>query len=254
VTSLLEVKNISKSYGGFRALTDVSFTVEEGESLAIIGPNGAGKTTLFKALTGEISGDTGEIYFTGIDISTWPVDDRVRSGIGRTFQIVRIFPKLTTLENVIVAIESRLRSGDRLISSLRVNPSAAIRSEAHARLAAVGLKASASAEASHLSLGDKKRLELALTLALEPRLLMFDEPTAGMSPSERIAIIDVISSVKEQLGLTIIFTEHDIDFVFRLTGRVMVLNQGEVVTVGLPDAVRSNPIVRQIYLGRTGHA
>jgi branched-chain amino acid transport system ATP-binding protein len=171
-------------------------------------------------------------------------------GIGRTFQIVRVFPALTLMENLVVAIEARNRSRGLAAHSLRVRPASAVTDEAYQRLGHLGLAQQCSIEARHLSLGDRKRLELALTIAIEPIILMLDEPTAGMAPSDRVAIVELIERTKEELGLTILLTEHDMDFVFRLSHTVMVLNQGERVFVGSPDEVRRNEMVQEIYLGK----
>jgi branched-chain amino acid transport system ATP-binding protein len=249
MTPLLRVEGVGKKYGEFRALTNVSFSVAEKETLAIIGPNGAGKTTLFKVMTGEVTGNSGRIFLGNSDITRTPADERARMGLGRTFQIARVFPALTLLENLVVAIEARNRSRGAS-RSLRVRPSDVVTDEAYQRLGHLGLARHYATEARHLSLGDRKRLELALTLAIEPMILMLDEPTAGMAPSERVAIVELIERTKEELGLTILLTEHDMDFVFRLSQSVMVLNQGERVFVGSPSEVRASETVQQIYLGK----
>jgi len=250
MTALLEVENVGKTYGAFRALNNVSFEVSAGETLAIIGPNGAGKTTLFKVMTGEVAGDTGRIRLAGVDITHKSTDQRVRMGLGRTFQIVRVFPEFTVMENLIVAIEARNRSRRQSGRLVRVRPADSVVDEAYQFLAGVGVARIHGTEARYLSLGDRKRLELALTLALEPLILMLDEPTAGMSPSERIAIIDLIHRTKEELGVTILLTEHDMDFVFRLAQSLIVMNQGEKIFAGRPDEVKASKIVQEIYLGK----
>ena len=249
MTALLSVEHVGKKYGDFQALTDVSFNVAERETFAIIGPNGAGKTTLFKVMTGEVAGSTGKILLGGADISHQAADVRVRLGLGRTFQIVRVFAELTVMENLVVAIEARDRSRGRL-RWLRIRPSSEVTDEAHQRLDHIGLVRHHAADARHLSLGDRKRLELALTLAMEPQILMLDEPTAGMSRSERVAIIDLIKRTRDELDLTILLTEHDMDFVFRLSQRLMVLNQGEKIFIGTPEEVKASELVQQIYLGK----
>jgi len=247
---ILNVQGVGKVYGGFHALRDVSFSVNPGETFAIIGPNGAGKTTLFKVITGEVAGSSGRIHLGGVDITRLPADVRVRMGMGRTFQIVRVFAELTLLENIVVAIEARNRSHGRTDQWKRVRPARDVTDEAVEHLARVGLTQGLSLESRFLSLGDRKRLELALTLAMEPQILILDEPTAGMSPSDRFAIIDLIQQTKDSLGLTILLTEHDMDFVFRLSQSLLVMNQGEKVFVGTPDEVKSNAMVQQIYLGK----
>lgn len=250
MTPLLIVDGVSKKYGDFQALRNVSFSVSAGETFAIIGPNGAGKTTLFKVMTGEVSGSSGRIFLGNAEITRTPADERVRMGLGRTFQIVRVFPELTLMENLIVSIEARNRSAGRSRWSLRVRPGDAVRDEAYQRLGHIGLSRLHAMQARFLSLGDRKRLELALTLAMEPMILMLDEPTAGMSPSERVAIIELIERTREELGITVLLTEHDLDFVFRLSNSLMVMNQGEKVFVGTPDEVKANDMVQQIYLGK----
>ncbi|MFG1347751.1 ABC transporter ATP-binding protein [Xanthobacter autotrophicus DSM 431] len=250
MSALLKVEGLSKTYGGFQALKNVSFEVIAGETLAIIGPNGAGKTTLFKMMTGEVARTGGRILLRDIDITRTSAELRTRMGLGRTFQIVRVFPEFSLLENLIVAIEARQRAEGRRHGILKVRPSQAVSDEAHHRLAAMGIARLHRTEARHISLGDRKRLELAMTLAMEPAVLMLDEPTAGMSPSERIAIIDLIQRTKEEQGLTILFTEHDMDFVFQLAQHLMVMNQGERIFFGPPEAVKASALVQEIYLGK----
>jgi branched-chain amino acid transport system ATP-binding protein len=249
MSALLRVEDLSKSYGAFQAVKGVSFSVGAGETLAIIGPNGAGKTTLFKVMTGEVSGSSGRIFLRDVGITHLPADERIRMGLGRTFQIVRIFPELTLLENLVVAIEAKNRCKGTL-RWLRVRPTDEIRDEAFHRLHRLGLSDQWSMEARFLSLGDRKRLEFALTLALEPMILMLDEPTAGMSVPERVGIIDLIESTKEEMGLTILLSEHDMDLVFRLSNSLMVMNQGEKIFVGTPEEARASETVQQIYLGK----
>lgn len=245
---LLRADGVGKIYGGFQALKNVSFEVPQGETFAVIGPNGAGKTTLFKVLTGEVAATTGLIHLGGVDITRKSADERARMGLGRTFQIVRVFPEFNLIENLIIAIEARERSNGRGSGGMR--PSQAVSDEAYQRLASIGIAGLRNSEARHISLGDRKRLELAMTLALEPKILMLDEPTAGMSPSERVSIIDLILRTREELGLTILLTEHDMDFVFRLAGTLMVMNQGEKILAGNPQEVADSPVVQEIYLGK----
>lgn len=254
MTPLLRIEGVGKKYGGFQALKDISLSVTQGETVAIIGPNGAGKTTLFKVMTGEVAPSSGRILLGDSEITDTPADERVRMGLGRTFQIVRIFPELTLMENLVVALEARNRNRGTAGARrwLRVRPTEAVTDEAYQRLAHLGLAELHASQARHLSLGDRKRLELALTLAMDPVVLMLDEPTAGMSPSERVAIIDLIQRTREELGLTILLTEHDMDFVFRLSQSLMVMNQGERIFVGTPEQARSSELVQQIYLGKEG--
>ncbi|CAM3501025.1 ABC transporter ATP-binding protein [Polaromonas hydrogenivorans] len=248
--NLLKVDGVGKNYGVFQALKNVSFSVDQGKTFAIIGPNGAGKTTLFKVMTGEVMGSSGRIFLAGEDITKTPADERVHLGLGRTFQIVRVFPELTLMDNLIVAIEARNRSRRSAGGWLRIKPNSSVLDEAFVRLGYLGLEHKHAAQARHLALGDRKRLELALTLAMDPMILMLDEPTAGMSPSERVAIIELIQKTREELGVTILLTEHDMDFVFRLSHSLMVMNHGETVFVGTPEEVKASELVQQIYLGK----
>jgi len=247
---ILRAENVGKIYAGFKALTGVSFEVAPRETFAIIGPNGAGKTTLFKVLTGEVPRTTGRIFMGDVEITSKSADERVRMGLGRTFQIVRVFPEFSLMENLTVSIEARDRSRGQSRHFVKVRPASSVTDEAYQRLAAVGIARHHAAEARHISLGDRKRLELAMTLAMEPAILMMDEPTAGMSPSERLSIIDLIQRTKAELGLTILLTEHDMDFVFRLAQTLMVMNQGEKILAGHPDDVKASEVVQQIYLGK----
>ncbi|SEF15503.1 amino acid/amide ABC transporter ATP-binding protein 1, HAAT family [Rhizobiales bacterium GAS191] len=250
MSAILRAEAVGKTYAGFQALKNVSFEVAPRETFAIIGPNGAGKTTLFKVLTGEVPRTTGRIFMGDREITRTSADQRVRMGLGRTFQIVRVFLEFTLMENLTVAIEARERGRRQGRRWGNVLPSGSITDEAYHRLAAVGIARLHATEARHIALGDRKRLELAMTLAIEPTVLMMDEPTAGMSPAERLAIIDLIQRTKEDLGLTILLTEHDMDFVFRLAETLMVMNQGEKLMAGRPDEVKASKVVQEIYLGK----
>jgi branched-chain amino acid transport system ATP-binding protein len=251
-TVFLSAQGISKSYPAIKVLQDVNLTVAEGDSFAVIGPNGAGKTTLFKVLSGEVFADAGTVVFEGDDISTMPAWRRVRRGFGRTFQVARVFPELTAEENAIVAVESARATG-HAGAMLAWWPSRAVHDAARAALDEVGLFQHRATLARLLAYGDRKRLELTMSLALRPRVLMLDEPTAGMSPADRAGAVELIARLKQRHGMTVILTEHDMGVVFGLCNRVAVLNHGEVVTIGTPEEVRANPMVRDIYLG-SGHA
>ncbi|HHX89972.1 MAG TPA: ABC transporter ATP-binding protein [Paracoccus sp.] len=255
MTELFKATRLSKSYGAFKAIQEVSFDVRRGEGFAIIGPNGAGKTTLFKCLTGESPISGGSIHFAGEDISHLPAFMRTRLGMGRTFQVARIFPESTVLENLLVAIEARLHSeGGDVGRWYHFRPRTHVIEEACHRLNTVGLYTRRFEEAAILSHGDKKRLELAISLALDPAALMLDEPTAGMSPAERRSVIDMIRKLREDQGITIMLTEHDMDVVYGLADRIMVLNYGQMVALGTPGEVREDPVVLDIYLGREATA
>jgi branched-chain amino acid transport system ATP-binding protein len=252
--SLIEVRNLFKNYGAIRVLRDVSFDLADGETLAVIGPNGAGKTTLFRSLTGESRVNSGKIVYDGRDVSAFPAHRRVRMGMGRTFQIARVFRQFTAFENIQIAVESRM-SAERKPDGrwLRRRCSASARDEIVSWLDAVGLSGRQDIEAQYLSHGDNKRLEIAVALSLEPRVLMLDEPTAGMSPSDRAETVALIARVRTERKLTAMLTEHDMDVVFGLADRIMVLNYGQVVTIGAPSEVRDDPAVREVYLGQEEH-
>jgi branched-chain amino acid transport system ATP-binding protein len=252
---LLEAKGLFVSYGPIDVLKGVSLQVREGATLAIIGPNGAGKTTLFKALTGEILCRTGSIRFRGQDVTRVRAHERTRQGMGRTFQTSRIFPDFTAAENVITAIESRERgAGHPQGPWWQWRIDSAIRDEAQGLLGMLGIGALGRRIAGSLSHGDKKRLELAVALALEPRILMLDEPTAGMAPSDRRKIVELILKIRAEKKLSLLITEHDMDVIFNLANSVLVMNYGEVIAHGSVDAVRRDPVVRQVYLGQEMHS
>jgi branched-chain amino acid transport system ATP-binding protein len=249
--AVIELKGIDKSYGVHRVLKQITFAVNKGESFAIIGPNGAGKTTMFKVLTGEIFANSGSVQFRGVDVTNLPAYDRVRIGFGRTFQVARVFLHFTVLENIIVAVESRMRGqGVKVGPWYAFRPSRTVLEEAAFRMADIGLSGKRFVEARNLSHGDKKRLELGLALALNPDVLMLDEPTAGMSPADRHAIVELIQRIRAEQGISVMLTEHDMDVVFGLADRILVLNYGEVIVIGPPQEVRANPMVAEIYLGK----
>jgi branched-chain amino acid transport system ATP-binding protein len=248
--TLLEANGIRKKYGELEVLRGIDLSVPPGEAFAIIGPNGAGKTTLFKVLTGETLDYTGRVTFEGRDISRLPSYRRVRAGFGRTFQVARVFGELAARTNVVLAVE--IRKGTRREGAGRWwdwRPAADTRREAAAILASVGLLRGLDEPASLLSHGDKKRLELAITLAGGPRILMLDEPTAGMSMEDRRSTSRLLLELKRK-GMTLILTEHDMSVIFGLADRIMVLNYGEVVCLGDPERVRRDEAVRRVYLGK----
>jgi len=248
---LLEVDSVRKSYGPIEVLRGVSLSVDSGEVFAIIGPNGAGKTTMFRVMTGEVPCNSGTIRFDGRDVTRLPAHERVRAGFGRTFQVARIFQDFTVLDNLIVAIEARRRhTGESMGSRWQCAASAELRDEAFALLADVKLSDLAAQDARFLSHGDKKRLEFVIALAGKPRILMLDEPTAGMSPSDRHEIANLVARTQRERGITVVMTEHDMDVVFGLANRIMVMNYGEVVATGTVDEVWQNPKVREVYLGK----
>jgi len=242
---ILITKSLTKSFGGLTAIDRVDISVRKGELTAIIGPNGAGKTTLFNLLTGFIKPDEGEIVFWDRDITGWKPYEINRMGVGRAFQIVNIFPRLTVLRSIEIAILSRDKRGLHLFSSARDMA----KDEALRILSSVGLEEKAKMLGGVLSQGDQKRLEIGLALASQPKLLLLDEPTAGMSSKERGSTMGLIERLSRDGNLTILFTEHDMDVVFNLAQKIWVLHQGRIIFIGNQDEVRGSDVVRKVYLG-----
>jgi branched-chain amino acid transport system ATP-binding protein len=243
--SLLEVRGLSKAFGGVRAVANVSFEVEAGELLALIGPNGAGKSTCFNMLNGQLPPDAGAIAFEGLPITGLKPRQVWRRGVGRTFQITATFSSMTVRENVQVA----LLSHHGRLASLFARACEQFVDEANALLDRVGMLPQADRPCSVLAYGDLKRLELAVALANKPRLLLMDEPTAGMAPKERIALMALAADIVRTDNIGVLFTEHDMDVVFAHASRMIVLNRGELIAAGAPAAVRADPEVQRIYLG-----
>jgi branched-chain amino acid transport system ATP-binding protein len=243
--SALEVRNLSKAYGGVQALRDVSFTVRPGELVAMIGPNGAGKTTCFNTLNGQLVPDAGEIRLGEASIAGLPPHRIWRLGVGRTFQITATFGSLSVRENVQVA----LLSFHRKLKSVFGSAVRMFRDEAEALLERVGMREQAERACGVLAYGDLKRVELAIALANRPRLLLMDEPTAGMAPDERGALMRLAAALAKSDNIAVLFTEHDMDVVFAHASRVLVLHQGELIAAGDPAQVQADPRVREVYLG-----
>ena len=241
----LEVRGISKSYGGVQAVRDVTFAVAPGEVVALIGPNGAGKTTCFNMLNGQLAPDTGEILVGGTPVAGLPPHRIWRLGVGRTFQLTQTFGSLSVRENVQVALLSFHR---RLRSFLALAPSL-YSLEAEELLESVGMKNQAERPCAVLAYGDLKRVELAVALANRPRLLLMDEPTAGMAPEERGELMQLAAALAGNESIAVLFTEHDMGVVFGHASRVIVLHQGEIIAMGTPQEVRADPKVREVYLG-----
>lgn len=249
---LLEVKNLTKSFGGFEALKGVNLSVEKGGIHALIGPNGAGKTTLLNIINGLERPTTGEIFFEGKNITKLPAEKRAKLGIGRTFQLLEIFKNLTVLENVKVALFAKhpwgmFKSsllGDRF--NLRERE---IEKRAFELLEIVGLKEKAFEPAQTLPAGEQKLLEIARALALEPKLLLLDEPAAGLNNRETKVLGEILLNLKKDLGLTILLVEHDMELVMRISDLITVLNFGEVLAEGRPLEIQKNPEVIKAYLG-----
>ncbi|MHA6642775.1 ABC transporter ATP-binding protein [Mesorhizobium sp. A623] len=251
MTNILEVKDVQKSYGALKVIKGVTLDVVQGETFAIIGPNGAGKTTMFKVMTGEAKFEAGSVHYKGEDISTKSDYERVRLGIGRTFQVARIYPDLTVLDNIVVSIEARRRTrGEQPPRWFQVPARRDIVAEAIEYLCELGLAEKREMEARFLSHGDKKRLELGIALAGMPEVLMLDEPTAGMSPQDRVATTELIMRLRDEKKMTVVITEHDMDVIFELATRILVLNHGEAIAVGTIDEIRANPMVQDVYLGK----
>ena len=248
IEPVLRVEGLAKRFGGLQALGGVDLLVAPGEFRAIIGPNGAGKSTFFNALTGLLKPDSGRIVFEGRDVAGKAPHLRVRMGIGRTFQITSIFHDLSALENLQVALLANARRSWSCWS--RAN--ALFTSRAHELLELVGLAGSAARQAGTLAHGDQKRLELAIALAGQPRLLLLDEPTAGMAAQERVESISLVHRVASALGVSCVFTEHDMAVVFAVATNITVLHQGRVLAQGTPADVRASPLVQQVYLGEGG--
>jgi branched-chain amino acid transport system ATP-binding protein len=242
---LLDVRDLKKSFDGFQALSGVSFSVPRGSISAIIGPNGAGKTTLFNLITGHVRPDAGSVTFKGRPVTGIAPHDLCRLGMGRSFQRTNIFPRLTVFQNIQAAFLSHRGRGWNLLASV----DRLYRDETEALLVSVGLLDKAGEVAGFLSHGNQKQLELGITLALEPEILLLDEPTAGMSAQETRESIQLIERIARERALTLLFTEHDMEVVFAIAHRITVLHQGEVIAEGTPEEVRRHPQVRRVYLG-----
>jgi len=243
--TLLSVENLSKAYGGVHAVRGVSFALHAGEILALIGPNGAGKSTCFDMLNGQNIPDSGRINLLGQDTTGKKPRAIWRLGVGRTFQITATFPTMTVRENVQVALVSY----DRQLFNLWASTPKFAQAEASRLLELVGMSGFAERPCGELAYGDLKRLELAIALANQPKLLLMDEPTAGMAPRERIELMRLTAQIARDQAIGVLFTEHDMDVVFEHADRILVLNRGTLIAEGSPEEVRRNPQVRAIYLG-----
>ena len=243
--SVLAVRGLHKAFGGVRAVEDVSFAVAAGEMLALIGPNGAGKSTCFNMVGGQLRPDGGSVTLDGRDITGLSPDAVALHGVGRTFQVTATFGSMTVRENVQVALLSHRRQVWRFW-----RPAAgAHAAEADALLAQVGLDDQADRAAGVLAYGDLKRLELAIALGNQPRLLLMDEPTAGMAPGERVSLMQLTRRLATERGVAVLFTEHDMDVVFDVSDRILVLDRGKLIAEGDGPAIRRHPAVREVYLG-----
>lgn len=242
---LLSVEGLTKTFGGVRALDHVSFSVASGDLVALIGPNGAGKTTCFNVIGGQLRPDSGKVRLGERDVTGYSPRALFRQGVGRTFQITGTFASMTVIENVQMALISAAGRSLHFWSRARRQKGEA----ATHLLAQVGLIDMADRPAGVLAYGDLKRLELAVALAHGPRLLLMDEPTAGMAGAERRALMDLTSRLVRAQGLGVLFVEHDLDTVFGHADRILVLHRGRLIASGSPEAIKSDPEVRAVYLG-----
>ncbi|WP_448189912.1 ABC transporter ATP-binding protein [Azospirillum sp. sgz301742] len=243
--SRLIVENLARSFGGVHAVRGVSFRLEAGELLALIGPNGAGKTTCFNLLNGQLRPDGGSIRLDGAELVGKAPRRIWRLGVGRTFQITATFASMTVRENVQMVLLSRRR---RLLG-LWTPAARLFRDEAQGILERVGMGSQAERPCGVLAYGDLKRVELAMAIASAPKLLLMDEPTAGMAPAERQELMALTDSLAHEQGMAVLFTEHDMDVVFGHADRVIVLDRGQLIAEGTPEAVRADPRVQAVYLG-----
>ena len=244
---LLLVDKVTKSFDGFVAVQDVELTVVQGQMACIIGPNGAGKSTIFNLITGHLQPTRGKIFFHDQDITGLPPYRICQLGVGRSFQRTNIFPRLSVFDNVQVSVLAhRKKTLNFFTPSKKL-----VQEETYGLLEQVGLSEEAQSISGMLSYGFQKQLELGIALASEPELLLLDEPTAGMSPQETANAIALIAKIVRERGLTLLFTEHDMDVVFSIAEKITVLHQGQVLAEGTPTEVRSNPEVQRVYLGET---
>ncbi|MBP2311098.1 ABC transporter ATP-binding protein [Azospirillum soli] len=243
--SRLVVENLQRSFGGVKAVRGVSFSLAQGEVLALIGPNGAGKTTCFNLLNGQLRPDSGTVRLDGVDLVGLPPRRIWRLGVGRTFQITATFASMTVRENVqMVFLSCRRR-----LFGLWQPAVGCFRDEAQNLLERVGMGAQADRPCGVLAYGDLKRVELAMALASDPKILLMDEPTAGMAPAERLELMALTSALVRERGLAVLFTEHDMDVVFGHATRIIVLDRGQLIAEGPPEAVRADERVQAVYLG-----
>ena len=247
----LEIKHLTKTFGGLRAIDDVSLAFPSGSLSAVIGPNGAGKSTFFNLISGAFPPDRGEVLLDGQDIVRRSKAERMQLGIGRAFQVASCFPTMTVVENLMAAVTAHIGQWGNLS---RRFPPPGVRERAEEVMELVGLTKVPDVEAAILSHGDQKLLDIAIALALEPKVLLLDEPTAGMGPDERWRMIERVRGLWEKRKLTLIFIEHDMDIVFQIASTIRVLCYGRVLAEGTPDDIRNNQAVIDAYLGTEEHA
>jgi branched-chain amino acid transport system ATP-binding protein len=245
MNNILEIRGLAKRFGALRASDGIDLEIREGETHAIIGPNGAGKTTLIAQLAGGIRPDEGTVRFAGEDITALPAAARARRGLARSFQITSIYPEFSALRNVMLAVQARAGHSFRFWKTMIGDE--ALRAPALALLDEVGLGSRAEIQAASLAHGEQRALEIAMALATKPRLLLLDEPVAGMGAEETQRMVAFLSTLKG--GKTMLLVEHDMDAVFSLADRVSVLVYGRIIATGTPREIRANPEVRRAYLG-----
>jgi branched-chain amino acid transport system ATP-binding protein len=242
----LEVRHLVKAFGGLRAVDDVSLEFPSGSLSAVIGPNGAGKSTFFNLISGAFSPDSGEVLLDGLDIIRLSRSERMHRGIARAFQVASCFPTMTVMENLMAAVTAHIGQWGNLS---RRFPLPGVRERAEQVMELVGLTQVSNVQAAILSHGDQKLLDIAIALALEPKVLLLDEPTAGMGPDERWRMIERVRDLWKQRQLTLVFIEHDMDIVFQVATTIRVLCYGRVLAEGTPDEIRNNQAVIEAYLG-----
>jgi branched-chain amino acid transport system ATP-binding protein len=247
--SLLRTEELRKQFGGLTAVDDVTFEVERGETRAVIGPNGAGKSTLINCITGMLTPTSGTVHFDDEDITGMDPHVAVQTGISKSFQTASIFPNMTVKENVEIAALASEHGSFQLNFFKNRSSFDEVHRISERMLDAVGLLKHRDQTAGSLPYGDKRRLEIAIALASEPEMLFMDEPTAGMSPEETNSTVDLIEELQDDLGLTILIVEHDMEIIFRIADTILVLNRGRVIADGTPEEVRDNEDVQEAYLG-----